>query len=64
MYIKIDIKCIDSAVCRSKIVKARVNGIIGHFISDLLDEFDNMVYLKIARILTYIPNTEGFWVSN
>ena len=50
MYIQIDIKCIASVVCRSKIVKARLNGIIGHFISDLLDEFDNMVYLKIARI--------------
>ena len=50
MYIKIDIKCIDSAVCRSKIVKPRLNGIIGHLISDLLDEFDNMVYLKITRI--------------
>ena len=50
MYIKIDVKCIDSAVCRSKIVKARFNGIIGHVISDLLDELDKNVHLKISRI--------------
>ena len=50
MYIKIDVKCIESAVCSSEIVKARLNGIIGHFISDLLDKFDNNVHLKFSRI--------------
>ena len=45
MYIKIDIKCNYSAVCRRKIVKARLNDIIGHVISDLLDELD-----KVSKI--------------
>ena len=50
IYIKIDVKCIDSAVCRSKIVKARMDDYIGHVVSELLDEFDNNVPLKISRI--------------
>ena len=47
MYIKIDVKCNRnySAVIRRKIVKARLNDIIGHVISDLLDELD-----KISKI--------------
>ena len=45
MYIKIDVKCNYSAVRRRKIVKARLNDIIGHVIPDLLDELD-----KISKI--------------
>lgn len=50
LYIKIDVKCTDSAVCYSKIVKARLNDIVGHIISDFLEESDNNISLKRSPI--------------
>ena len=49
MYIKIDVKCNYSAVCRRKIVKARLNDIIGHVISDLLDELDKISMIESSN---------------
>lgn len=49
MYIKIEIKCIDSSICRSKIVKAKLSDSVGHVISDLLEESDGTA-LQISRI--------------
>ncbi|XP_062605568.1 uncharacterized protein LOC134267368 [Saccostrea cucullata] len=50
MYVKIDIKCINSALCQSKFVKADLDENIGRVISLLLEESGNTYAVQIRRI--------------
>lgn len=50
MYLKVEIMCIDSAICRNKIVKAKLDDSVGHVISGILEEFDSAQPLQISRV--------------